>query len=314
MNDGIYHPYSRERHLAYTRGVLKLLSRVRESTPVKWVTLVTPPPYDASRRGVSEPNSPTFGYKFAAADYDAVLSRFTEFLTQLESEQIVVADVHTAINEHLRRRREKRASFHVSADAVHPNPTGHWLMSQTILESWNAPAEIAELRVHFKARIAPSPAIREMKREGDRFVIEAAIPVPMPVDPNWDAESVAMERVPERFNRLVLNVQGLESAATYQVFVDGRMIAKNATSRELASLPLNELVDRLQSQRSQPLLKLLQERNKAVYANWRKEIAAKENVTSSEDDRAIHERTMRINELRQPVTVKIELVPDMAGK
>jgi hypothetical protein len=41
----------------------------------------------------------------------------------------VVIDVHAALSDHLKLRRVAEVSFFLAGDAVHPGPTGHWLMA-----------------------------------------------------------------------------------------------------------------------------------------------------------------------------------------
>ena len=139
MNDGNYHPFDEIRFKKYQQGIRTLIKRTKQETNAKLI-LMTPPPYDPYRRRVSDVDAKSFGYKFAAVDYDQTLAAYSKWLVTLRKEGQIVVDLHSAMNAHLKKRRAKQVSFSLSPDAVHPNPTGHWLMAQFLLEEMKAPA------------------------------------------------------------------------------------------------------------------------------------------------------------------------------
>ena len=47
--------------------------------------------------------------------------------------------------DHHPRRPDAHLRF--TRDAVHPGPTGHWLIAQSILLAWHAPSKVAEARI-----------------------------------------------------------------------------------------------------------------------------------------------------------------------
>jgi len=192
--------------------VNRLLDRARDEAHAGRVTLLTPPPFDPYRRKAGDPEATSFGYKFAAIDYDRTLGRYGDWLLTLPSERpgLLVVDVHSALNGHLAERRKEKASYFLAGDAVHPNPTGHWLMAQALLLAWNAPALVAEASVDAREMKAFSADVRDVGAEGEGGLgFTWRSPLPLPVDPSCDPASLALERVNERLNRYRLTVGGL---------------------------------------------------------------------------------------------------------
>ncbi|MGE3822515.1 MAG: SGNH/GDSL hydrolase family protein, partial [Isosphaeraceae bacterium] len=204
MNDGNYFPFEADRFARYQAGVNRLLDRARDEARVKRVTLLTPPPFDPYRRRASDAEATTYGYKFASIDYDQTLGRYSDWLLTLPRDRpgLLVVDVHSALNAHLAERRKRKVSYFLAGDAVHPNPTGHWLMAQALLLAWNAPAVVAEATVSASERKALSGEVRDVSAEEDEgLTFTWRSPLPLPVDPACDPASLALERVGERLNR-----------------------------------------------------------------------------------------------------------------
>lgn len=208
MNDGNYYPFEPERFLKYQQGVSRLVERVRSETNARLVIL-TPPPFDPYRRSASDPNATQFGYKFPAIDYDGTLERYSGWLRDQTIQGWFVVDLHSAVNDLLRARRREQVSFHVAPDAVHPNATGHWIMAQTLLLAWHAPAAVAEAVVDVAANQVNSENITSFKVEQPTVSFTWKTPLPMPLDRAWDEKSLGLLRVSERLNRYRLVVKGL---------------------------------------------------------------------------------------------------------
>lgn len=114
MNDGIYLPLDKDRFAAFQQGVTKLIEHCKKAG-AKQIYLVTPPIYDFSPRK-------------GEFNYDAVLTAYAKWETELKVPGVTVIDLHTA----MRKARDARsASF--SGDRVHPGDDGHLLMARTFL-------------------------------------------------------------------------------------------------------------------------------------------------------------------------------------
>lgn len=114
INDGIYLPLDKERFAAFQKGVTKLIDQCKEGG-VKRVFLVTPPIYD---------DKPKKG----EADYDAVMTAYAKWMTELKVDGVTVIDLHAA----MRKARDARTEP-FAKDKVHYGDEGHLLVARTIL-------------------------------------------------------------------------------------------------------------------------------------------------------------------------------------
>ena len=171
MNDGNYFPPDEERFEAYRTGIRWLKDQTDEKTDAR-LTLLTPPPFDPYQRRNSDPEAATFGYQYPSVDYDKTLSMYAEYLMSIADDRLTVSDLHTAMNEHLAARRAEKVSFLLSPDAIHPNPTGHWLMAMHLLLSWHAPSECDSI---------------DIDMTGTTPVIKTLSPQPLQVKPASEA-------------------------------------------------------------------------------------------------------------------------------
>lgn len=318
MNDGNYHPFEEPRYAKYQAGIHRLIERIRAIPTVRLITLVTPPPYDPYRRGVGDPQAKSFGYKFAAIDYDQTLERYSAFLRTLGKPDLLVADAHLLSNEHLRRRRSTQVSFHLAPDAVHPNATGHWLLSQAILTAWNAPGRLSALNLDARTK-TPSPGVADQALDSETGVFSFFwdAPIPLPFDPACDPESLRLENVQQRFNANTLTVTGLERKS-YRLRVERTgepPIELGTFSREQwaegVDLPSPVLPTQEQGKR---LLGLVQSRRRQIYTRWRSALGKTQgaNVTADAINQAEKEVAPTLDEIRQlsnPLRLKINLAP-----
>jgi lysophospholipase L1-like esterase len=134
MNDGIYHPFSRERFEKYRDGMRRL--RERAAAIGAKVLHVTPPVFDPepirSRTlpaGLAEYRQPYEGY-------DDVLGRYSEWLLARKADGWDVLDDHGPMKRYLAEARRRDPTYRLADDGVHVNATGHWLIARGILRHW----------------------------------------------------------------------------------------------------------------------------------------------------------------------------------
>ncbi len=116
INDGIYLPLDKDRTAAFQKGVTKLIDQCKVGG-VKRVFLVTPPIYD---------DKPKKG----ETDYDAVMTAYAKWMTELKADGVTVIDLHSAMRNARDARTEPFAK-----DKVHYGDDGHLLVARTILAS-----------------------------------------------------------------------------------------------------------------------------------------------------------------------------------
>ena len=146
MNDGIYHPQSPERMQAFQDGVRKLIAATHSANAR--LILITPPPFDplpvASR--VLKADAPDFSFMKPYEAYDQVLADYARWEQTLPPDQVLaVADCHAALSAYVNRRRQKDPAFRLSGDGIHPSPSGHLLIAQTVLKATGLDLETPDL-------------------------------------------------------------------------------------------------------------------------------------------------------------------------
>lgn len=293
MNDGNYHPFDWYRFEKYQAGMRQLIERAEKEAKVRQLVLMTPPPFDASRRQVSDPDAINYGYKFAAPNYDDALNVYSEWLMALKTDELPVVDLHSAIGDAVRSRRLKKASFHVAPDAVHPNATGHWLIAAELL------AELGEG--------PPAQAIQLQPDEQGNLETSALLAIPVPHHPDVDGELLAAYRSEGLFAGLFLQLLGAYHGTAYELLVDGQAagIRTGAIWEEgvdLAEFPELDLV-----KQSQTLYEKLASYRQRASAAWREAAFGDKPMPDEVAERLKTERA-EILKLRQPRLSKLQLV------
>lgn len=322
MNDGNYHPFDQECFERYQAGVNRLIARVRDEARCRLI-LASPPPFDPYRRSVGDPVAREYGYRFPAVDYDQTLDHYARWLIEIPSRrpEVGVVDLHRLLNDHLARRRVGDVSFSLAGDAVHPGPTGHWLIAQAILSAWGMPAVAGRATIKGVAtapRVVSGP-IRDLTRADDgalSFVWTTYLP--MPFDLTWDKRSLELEHTRERFNEYELRVLD-PPANRYRLFaaLEGQtkptLVAVVTREQLQAGLDLTAL-DRFPTLAiARTVRSRIVKRRQKVDLAWRKSIARPAAVAPEggsaeflDDDSDFAE----IRQLCQPRDVVIRIVPE----
>src|SRR5262249_32761500 len=118
-NDGIYLPLDKERLAAFQKGVKKLIAQCQKAG-AEQIFLDPPPSHDLA------PKKGEF-------NYDAVLTEYSKWETELKVTGVTVIDLHAA----MRKARDAR-SAPFSGDKVHFGDDGHLLVAKTILTELGA--------------------------------------------------------------------------------------------------------------------------------------------------------------------------------
>jgi lysophospholipase L1-like esterase len=314
MNDGNYYPFEPVRFEKYQKGIRRLIERTRNEAMARLV-LMTPPPFDPYQRGAGDPKAITYGYKFPAVDYDETLRRYSEWVVSLRESGQQVVDLHSAMNTHLRKRRETRVSFHLAEDAVHPNATGHWLMAQQLLLELNAPPRVADVAIDLEAREATMGAVSNLTFNDGALSFVWKSPVPMGMDPEWDAESIRMEGVTDRLNRYRLRVNGLPPGG-YGLYEGEALIEKFESEPLRVGIDLLTLPKLKTNRAGLQVLALVKQRREIVYRGWRASIAgtdgskAQSMESAAADQARVSAIDAEINTLRRPVDLHLRFVPN----
>jgi len=122
MNCGIYQPLDEERFAKFKEGIERLHTAV-EKTGAKIIHL-TPPVYD---------KQPTNPGPAGDADYDAVLTAYSNWLLARRTDGWSVIDVHGPMKATLEERRKADPAFTFTPDCIHPNDEGHWAIGRAVI-------------------------------------------------------------------------------------------------------------------------------------------------------------------------------------
>ena len=139
MNDGIYHPQSKERMQAFKDGINKLIKKSQDSGAR--VILMTPPPYVANPKRVAPIDAPDFSYRRPYEKYDDVLKDYSNWILSL-SPGIITVDTRKSLEELTTRMKLSNPKFSHTNDGIHPNPIGHLAMAEALIRALHGPKKV----------------------------------------------------------------------------------------------------------------------------------------------------------------------------
>lgn len=141
MNCGIQLPLDEGRFAKYREGIFWLKGEVEKSGAK--IIFLTPPYFDSLR-------APEKSY------YTDVLAAYSKWLLEQRANGWMVIDINESMTQAVKKKRREDPKFTFQPDAVHPNPAGHWVMAQTMIE-WFGDKKSA-------AAVSPQAMIEEHKK------------------------------------------------------------------------------------------------------------------------------------------------------
>lgn len=139
MNDGIYHPFSEKRFADYQNGIKRLLKKLKK--PGRKIVLMGPPPFDLFTFRQKHPVAPEnagddfpFSYKTPAQNYDQVLKKYGQWITEQNPSVAATVDLHTPLTQLIKARRADAPDYKFG-DGIHPPVEGHLEMALSILDT-----------------------------------------------------------------------------------------------------------------------------------------------------------------------------------
>jgi lysophospholipase L1-like esterase len=177
MNDGSYRAFDPEIFKTYSTGYQHILDRVKSALPGVRLTLIQPSPYDDITRPAN-----------FEGGYNAVLVRYGQFVKELaQKEKVDVADLNASVVAALEKAKASDAKMaeRIIADRVHPGPSGHLLMAEALLKTWNAPALVTAVEID-AAKVqtvrAENTAVLDLKESNGLVWTQTDKALPMPLD------------------------------------------------------------------------------------------------------------------------------------
>jgi lysophospholipase L1-like esterase len=139
MNDGGYRAFDADLFRTYSTGYRHIVDETKSSLPGVRITAIEPSPFDDVTR------TPNF-----EGGYNAVMKRYSQFVVELAKEDgLTVADLNDPVVAMLEKAKSQDAelSQRIIPDRVHPGPSGHWVMAESLLKAWNAPAMVTDVEI-----------------------------------------------------------------------------------------------------------------------------------------------------------------------
>ncbi len=237
MNDGSYRAFDEKIFETYSTGFQHILDSLHKTLPDLRITLIQPSPFDDVTR------APSF-----EGGYNAVLVRYGQFLKELaQKENCGVADLNTSVVAALEKAKAADAATaqKIIADRVHPGASGHLLMAEALLRSWNAPATVTAVQIDAtagKAVRAENTAVADLKASDGLSWTQNDKSLPMPVDMKDVVMALTM-RSSDFFEALdwqPLKVTGLKGQQ-YVLKIDGEEVGTFSAKQLEQGVNLAEL-------------------------------------------------------------------------
>ena len=223
MNDGYYRQEEPGIFSTYADGFRHIVDNLQTKLPQARITLIQPSPYDDVTRPEEYPGG-----------YNGVLLKDSDFLAQLSREKKTqLADLNTPVVAFLKILDQQSPDLaqQLIPDRVHPQQGGHWLMAESLLKSWGAPALVSSVSVEATGK-APATVknaqVADLRRAKEKLSwteTESALPLPFPpadIDPVLGL-TVKLSDLVAALDQETLQVHGL-APGTYDLSIDDRKI------------------------------------------------------------------------------------------
>jgi lysophospholipase L1-like esterase len=264
MNDGRYEPFDQATYQTFVSGYENIVKTTKKALPNIRITAIQPSPYD----DVTRP--PKF-----EGGYNAVLVRYGDYLRELsQREKLNLADLNTGVVAALRTADQKdhELALQIIPDRIHPAPSGHILMAEALLKSWNAPALVAAVEIDAAAGAvtrSENTTVAELTTKDGLSWIETDRALPMPID--WKDARMNLAIRSSDFMSAIddepLRVKGLP-AGSYTLRIDGESTGTFPAEQLAAGINLAELPTPMTAQAGEVLL-LTHYHNHIRFTGWR---------------------------------------------
>lgn len=235
MNDGGYQPTTPQIDSAYKTGYEHILDSIQQHAPHARITLLGPSPFDEVTGPPSFPGG-----------YNTVMQHFADVDRQLALEHnATFINLNPAVNAELEKAQtlDPRIARLLLPDRVHPEPLAHWVMAESILKGWNAPALVASVSIDAKAARAltsDNATIEDLQHQGDTLTwTETDNGLPLPLIPENSSTAVLLEitDIQQALNQEPLTVASL-APGQYTLRIDGRLIGTFSADQLAAGINL----------------------------------------------------------------------------
>ena len=268
MNDGGYRTTTPEIDSTYIKGYEHILDSIHEHAPSARVTLIGPSPYDDITGPLTFPG----GYNsvmqhFAGIDKDLAQKHDAAFA---DFNPLVVAAIEKA------QAMDPRIAKLLVPDRVHPDPLAHWIMAESLLKAWHAPALVSSVSIDAatgKVVDAQNTTVEPVAKDGDGLhwtETDNGLPLPLVASNATQALLIQLSDIQEALNQEPLRVTGL-AAGQYKLTIDDAAIGMFSANALAAGINLADYSTTMLHQ-AQRVGWLVRDRDEAHYIHLRMRI------------------------------------------
>ena len=235
MNDGGYQPTTPHIDSTYKTGYEHILDSIQQHEPLARVTLLGPSPFDE-----------VTGPAMFPGGYNSVMQHFADEDRQMAQEHhATFVDLNPGVNAALAKAQalDPRIARLLVPDRVHPDPLAHWVMAESLLKGWNAPAIVSSVAIDAQAaRVATSEnaLVDHVQRDGTSLrwtQTENGLPLPILSDNSSMAVLLEITDIQKALNQEPLIVTGL-AAGQYALRIDDHDIGTFSAEQFAAGINL----------------------------------------------------------------------------
>jgi hypothetical protein len=206
---------------AYTKGYEHLLDSIHEHVPGVRITLLGPSPFDEVTRPAH-----------FAGGYNGVMAHFADLDRALAQK---VGGTFINLNPPVVAALEKAQAIDplmaktLLPDRVHPDPLAHWVMAETLLKGWNAPALVSSVSMDGgtgKLLDAQNATVSEVQQGADGLrwtETEDGLPLAFTKANETQALLLQISDIQQELNQEPLRVIGLADGR-YKLTIDGSLV------------------------------------------------------------------------------------------
>jgi lysophospholipase L1-like esterase len=246
MNDGSYQPTTEAIQTTYTNGYEHLLQSVHEHAPSARITLIGPSPFD----DVARPAWP-------AVRYNEVMRHFADLDQQLAGKfNASFVNFNPPVVALLERAQalDPLVAKLILPDRVHPDFIAHWVMAETLLKGWNAPALVSSVTIDGRAgqvADAQNATVDHVERgdTGELRWTEKENSLPLAFERGNETQSLLLDLtdIQQQLNQETLRVTGVD-AGQYTLAIDGEPVGAFSAEELAKGINLADFATPMRSQ------------------------------------------------------------------
>lgn len=260
MNDASYRAFDDSIYATFTSGYSDIVNDILTNLPGVRLTLIQPSPFDDVTRPPMFPGG-----------YNAVLVRYGNFVQKLAAtKQQSQVDFNGPVVEMLKKAKEldPAKSQQIIPDRVHPGQSGHLIMAEALLRSWNAPAVVTEVDLGGGAAQAVNSEVRDLQN-GKTLTwtqIDQALPMPVNVNDPVVKLTLRSSNFTEALNEEVLKVTDLKGSY-YNLKIDDESVGIFTSAQLAAGINLAVLKTPM-SEQAETVRKLIEKHTSIHALRW----------------------------------------------